>query len=180
MSGRGFVGGDAAVSDVNDALATRGDVGFVGHDEDGLALAVEFGEEVEDFDAGLGVEVSGRLVGEQDGGPLDECPGDGDALALTAGHLVGSVVHSIGEADAGERLGGAGVSFSGAGAGVDQGQFHVAERGLAGEQLEGLEDEADAAAPDAGQLGLVEPRDLSAVEPVGAGGGNVEKSKDVH
>ena len=49
--------------------------------------------------AGLGVEVAGGLVGEDDGRAVDERAGDGDALALAAGELVGLVVHAGFEAD---------------------------------------------------------------------------------
>ena len=52
--------------------------------------------------AGFGVEVAGGFVGEDDGGLVDEGAGDGDALALTAGELVGLVVHAGLEADGGE------------------------------------------------------------------------------
>jgi len=46
-------------------------------------------EEGHDLVAGLGVEVSGGLVGEDDGGVIDQGAGDGDALALAAGEFVG-------------------------------------------------------------------------------------------
>ena len=45
-----------------------------------------------DLDAGLRVEIPGRLVGEQNRGVVDERAGDRDALALAAGELVGPVV----------------------------------------------------------------------------------------
>ena len=51
--------------------------------------------------AGLGVEVAGRLVGEDDGGAVDERAGDRHALALTAGELVGLVSHADREANFG-------------------------------------------------------------------------------
>ncbi len=35
-----------------------------------------------------GIQVAGRLVGEEDQGPVDERPGDGDPLLLAAGQLV--------------------------------------------------------------------------------------------
>ena len=56
-----------------------------------LPLGVELVEEGHDLIAGVGVEVAGGLVGEDDGGLVDEGAGDGDALALAAGELVGLV-----------------------------------------------------------------------------------------
>ena len=48
-------------------------------------------QRVEDLAAGRVVEVAGRLVGEQEGRPGDEGPGDGDALLLAGRQLVGLV-----------------------------------------------------------------------------------------
>jgi len=54
------------------------------------------------------------------------------------------------------------------------------QRGGAGEQVEGLEDEADLLVADAGELVIVERGDVVAVEPVAAAGGRVEASDEVH
>ena len=54
--------------------------------------------------AELEVEGAERLVEQQHLGPVDEGPGQGDALALTAGELVGLAVAERLEADAGEGL----------------------------------------------------------------------------
>ena len=79
---------DPAVPDPHDPPAPGGDVGLVGDDDDGLALAVEVGEEVEDLVAGLGVEVAGGLVGQEERRALDQGAGDRHPLALAARHLV--------------------------------------------------------------------------------------------
>ena len=60
----------------------------------------------DDLAAGLGVEVAGRLVGEQDARPVDEGAGDGGALHLAAGQLARPVVQPAAEADAVEQLDG--------------------------------------------------------------------------
>ena len=56
--------------------------------------------------AGLGVEVAGRLVGEQDARPVDQGPGDGGPLHLAAGQLARPVLEPMAEADAVEQLDG--------------------------------------------------------------------------
>ena len=56
-------------------------------------------KEGHDLQAGLGVQVAGGLVGEDDGGLVDQSPSDGDALPLAAGEFVGLVVHAGLEAD---------------------------------------------------------------------------------
>ena len=70
----------------------------MGYDDEGDALVIEFAEQAHDFDAGLGVKVTGGFVCKYDGGISDESAGDGDALALTAGKLVGFVIGSLGAA----------------------------------------------------------------------------------
>ena len=50
--------------------------------------AVDPLEQIHDVLAGLRVEVSGGLVGQQHQRPVDECAGDGDALLLTTGQFV--------------------------------------------------------------------------------------------
>ncbi len=121
-----------------------------------LPLAWSVVEQRHDLDAGLGVEVAGRFVGQDDGGPVDQGAGDGDALALTAGELVGLVVHACFQADVGEDFFGALDAFGRGGAVVDQRQLDVVQRGGAGQQIEGLEDEADFLVADAGQFVVVE------------------------
>ena len=50
------------------------------------------------------VEIAGRLVGEQHRRLVGERAGDGHALLLAAGKLVGRVVAALGEADGLKRL----------------------------------------------------------------------------
>ena len=107
-TGGGVIAGDDAVADGDNAMGILGDVGLVGDEHDGVAFGVEVVEEGHDLVAGLGVEVSGGLVGEDDGGLVDQGAGDGDALALTAGELVGLVHHAGAEVDGFEHGLGAG------------------------------------------------------------------------
>ena len=51
-----------------------------------------------------GVEVAGRLVGEQDRRLAGEGAGDRDALLLTARELAGQMLRAVRHADALERL----------------------------------------------------------------------------
>src|SRR6185369_12166573 len=112
----GFIAGDFAVADVDYAVGVFGDVGLVGYDDDGVALGLELVEEGHDFDAGFGVEVASGLVGQDDAGAVDEGAGDGDALALSAGELVGLVVHAAVEVDVVQGFLGALDAFIGRGA----------------------------------------------------------------
>ena len=91
---------DAAVLEEHDAVGDARGAGVVGDHDDGLAELVDAAaEQVEDLAAGAGVEVAGRLVGEQDGRPGDERAGDGDALLLAAGELGRAVGQAVLQAD---------------------------------------------------------------------------------
>jgi hypothetical protein len=87
-----------------DAVGNLGDDGeIVGDEEHGQAVAVaEVGEEGEDLGLDGDVEGGGGLVCNEQAGAVDDGHGDEDALALSAGKLVGIVVEAgggIGEGD---------------------------------------------------------------------------------
>ena len=65
-----------------------GDVGLVGDENDGVALLIETLEKRHDFFAGFGIEVPGRLVGQDDRRIVDQRAGNCDPLALAAGEFV--------------------------------------------------------------------------------------------
>src|ERR1700722_2335130 len=87
-AGRGMVAGDDTVADSDNAVGVLGDIWLVGYDDDRVAVGMEVVEESHDLVAGLGVQVSGGLVGQDDRGLVDQGAGDGDALALAARELI--------------------------------------------------------------------------------------------
>src|SRR5690606_22380299 len=103
-----------------------------------------------------------------------------DALALAAGHLIRTVAEALAEPDALERLTGGAPGAHPPLARVEQRKLRVLERGRPGEQLEGLEDEADFLIADAGQLEGAHAIRALAVQLVAAAGGLVEAAQDVH
>src|SRR5690606_3034296 len=81
------------------------DVGVVGDHHHGRTGPVDPVEQPHDLDRGVRVEVSGRLVGEQDQRPVHERPGDRDPLLLAAGEFVRVTVLLAAEADELQHLG---------------------------------------------------------------------------
>src|SRR5271169_3460844 len=90
---------DPPVSDLDVPFHGGGDVGVVGDDHDGGAVAVQLAEQVQDGRAGRGVQVAGGLVGHDQGGPAGQGPGDGGALLLATGKLIRPVPDAVAEPD---------------------------------------------------------------------------------
>ena len=122
-----MIASDDAIADGDDTVGVLGDVGLMGNEDDGVSLGMELIEEGHDLVAGFGIEVAGGLVGEDDGGAVDEGAGNGDALALATGELVGLVHHAGAEADGFEDFSGACGALGCGGAVVNEGKLDVVE-----------------------------------------------------
>ena len=138
------------------------DVAVVGDHHDGGAGGVEALEELEDFVGRFAVQVAGGFVGQDDGRFVQQGAGDGDALLLAAGELVGHFVRLGGHADGRKDLGDAAVNlpfFFPAGSAEDE--FQVVLHGAVCQELEVLEHHADAAA-EVGDVPGVEAGEVEA------------------
>src|SRR5690349_15152805 len=83
-----LVADEAALLQLDDALAHLvHDVLVVRRHQHGGARPVDAVEQLHDADGGLRVEVTGRLVGDEELGPVHEGSRDGHALLLTTGQL---------------------------------------------------------------------------------------------
>src|SRR5439155_11741092 len=102
------------------------------------------------------------------------------ALALAAGQLVRLVLHALAEPDRDQRLASALVPRGARNPRIDERQLDVLQRIRPGEQVEGLEDEADLLVADLGEGVVVERLDLAAVQDVAAAGRRVEAADEVH
>src|SRR3954469_20509656 len=71
-----FVSANHAVADGDHAVCVLSDVVLVGHHDDGVSLSVQAVHQGHDLVAGLGVEVSRRLVSQNDGRIVDESARD--------------------------------------------------------------------------------------------------------
>src|SRR5580704_4968857 len=162
---------DPPVSDLDAPLHGRGHVVVVGDDHDGRAVPVQLAEQVQEGGAGGGVQVAGRLVGHDQGGPADQGPGDGGALLLAAGQLVRPVPGAVAEPDPLDGRRGQPAALGGPPAPVEQTGGDVVEHGQPVEQEELLEDEAKAAGPQARQLRVGHGRGVLPGDPDHAAGG---------
>ena len=79
---------DHATLETNNALGLLGDVEIVRHQHQGRpSFPMQSKEEINDHGTGLGIEIAGRFISEQNPGLAYEGAGQGDALLLTARKL---------------------------------------------------------------------------------------------
>ena len=176
----GAVLDDFAVAEDDFASALVGEDGVMGDHDDGVSLGVEVVEDLHDFAAGGGVEVAGGLVGEEDVGLADEGAGDGDALELAAGELLGVVSEPSAESEALGVVAGEPSPFGLGDAAVDEWEGDVVDDVEVVEEVEGLEDEADVFVAEEGESAVAAVGHALAVDFHDAAGGDVEESEQVH
>ena len=114
-------------------------------DDHGRAGAVHAVQQLHDPDRGLGVEVAGRLVRQQQRRVVDERPRKRDALLLAAGELVGIGVELGREADEAQDLGHLAPDLRARLADHLKAVGDVVVDGAVRQQLVVLEDDADVA-----------------------------------
>ena len=125
-------------------------------------LTLECIDEIEDPSAGVGVELAGRLVAEEERGVLPERARQSDALPLATRHLAGEVLCLAGQThqpQQHQRI----RRRIGAGRRPDR-EGHVLEAGERRQQIRTLEDVGNPRGPDPATRLLVKRRQRPAVE----------------
>ena len=126
---------------MDDAIGVLRVTRVVRHHADGGAAAMQFAQQFHHRFAVGRVEVSGRLVSEQDARLSANCAGHRHALLLTAGELAGQVLRAMAHADALERVSHALLALGGIHAAIGQRQLDVFINRQVADQVETLEDE---------------------------------------
>ena len=134
---------EVSILQLQDEVVGRDEALVVRDDHQGaLPQALVLPEEVEDLVAGLRVELTGWLVGQDEHRVLDQRPRDRHALLLAPRQLVRAVVEAGSQADLGDQIDG----LLPPGRRAPQGQEwdqDVVDGGEVLDQVEGREDEAD-------------------------------------
>jgi hypothetical protein len=76
-------------------VRTTSEDGVMRDQDQRYAVCVQFLQERDDFAPGMLIEISGGLVREDCRWPHDHRAGDGDALTLAAGKLVGTMARAF-------------------------------------------------------------------------------------
>ena len=143
------------------ALGVAGKARIVGHHADGRAFAVQVLQQLHHRFAVARIEVSGRLVGEQDGGRTGQRAGHSHALLLTAGELRRIVLACGAPCSRARAIPARGVLRSAwvmPGA-VGQRQLNILVDRQVADQVEALKDKPDLLVADARTLGEVQVLD---------------------
>jgi hypothetical protein len=165
---------------MHDPVGIGGHIRFMRHHHHGDALAVEIGQQLHDFVAALAVQVAGRLVRQQHQRIGDDRACNGHALLLAAGQFCGCMGFPSGKANARQRQAGRTVPGRRRLAAVEQGKLDVFLGRGARQQVESLEHESQAFAPEHGALVAAEALDVDAAEQVHAAGRRVQAAEQVH
>jgi hypothetical protein len=115
-------------------------------------LAPHVFQQHHDLVAGVFIQVAGGLVGEEDSWSLDEGARDRDPLLLAAGQLGRQVPGPLAQTDLGQRLQGAFLPLRCVHAERDERGLDIFRGGQGGDEVEGLEDEADRCGANLGEL----------------------------
>ena len=140
-----------AVAQCDVAAAVLGYLRIVGHEYDGTSLGMQLLEKDQYLERCTGIEVTGRFIGEDDGRIVYQCPGDGDALHLSAGHLVAFMHQAVAQAYGNQRIDcfliplGCAIGWV-----VHQRQLYVLDRCRFRQQVVVLKDESDLAVAQGG------------------------------
>jgi hypothetical protein len=137
------------VGDIDQGRIVRGDDGRdILTDHEGV-------DQVHDHAPGMGVELAGWFVGQQEPGPIGQSTGDSDPLLLAARQFVRAVTTALAEPDEVEQNARPFVALGNSRLGEPQRDLHVLGRSQDGNQPESLEDESDLVASDVDQAGFV-------------------------
>ena len=144
----------------------------MGDQDDGLVIGAGKGtDHLHDFGGGSGVQVAGGLIGKDNVRPGDKGPCNAGALLLTAGHLGGEVVQTVGQSHPAEHGPGGFFPLFLGDAPEHEGEGDILGGGEVGQQVVGLEHKADVLLPEGGELFLFQTGDGDAADPDTAPGG---------
>ena len=137
-------------------------------------------KQLHDIEARLCIEISRRLVGQNDGGLIDQGAGHGHPLSLSTRELVGTVIHSVGEPHHVQNLFCTLFSFAFGYTGINKRQCDIFQSGGPRQKIEGLKDKADLHIADVCQFIVVQLSNIGAIQLIRAACGGVQATDQIH
>ena len=169
-----FIGCDTAVSQPEHPIASASDILIMSHHDDRQPLGMEFVEEIKDGSTRGGIQISRWFVRQDDRGGSDQGAGYGNTLLLPAGELSGAMSKSIAEADTAEHPDRLLMSILTIDSPVEEGHLDVFGDRQLGDEIEGLEHEADLSATNQTDRLIIQSGDIASIKPVLTGGRLIE------
>ena len=176
------LGGRASVADRHHPVHLVRDAAVVRNDHHGqAALAVQIVEQVVNQVGGLGVDFTGRFVGQQDVRIVGQRHRNRHALLLPAGEFARVMAHPVAQADRIEQLARPIAPHPPGKAGEDHRRFDVFQRRQIGNQIAGtlLPDEAGDMPLVVDEIGLGAVDKVQFPHPAAAGRRPVQPAQDV-
>ncbi len=136
--------------------ARAANVGLMRHHDDRSPGPVERSEKFHDLIARGRVEVSGRFIGQDDLWIVDECPGHGDSLLLTAGEFRRPVMQAVFEPDESSQAEAAFVAVGRLAFLIAQRHLNVLDHAELRNEVVRLKDKAQVSAADQRERVVVE------------------------
>ena len=170
---------NVTIEKVYDPLRVFGIRRRVGYHYDRRTGLIHLGQQIHDFLAMRRVQVSSRLVSENEPGSMDQTSGHRDALALPAGETIGERTGTIRQTDGAQHFHAALSHRLALGAVELQGQQQVLQNRQRWQEVEELEDEADVSPSKEGSIPFAEVRHLDSVDNHAPGVGPVESAEQI-
>ena len=151
----------------------------VSHHDDRGPFPVQFGEQLHHFGSVLRVQVTGRLIGEDDLRIRNDSTCDGHTLLLSSGKLLREMARAVADVHPFQDIVHHLLTLAGFYFQVGKREFHVFEHVQFVDQVETLEHETDVAFADLRTLLLLEMPDFLACQVIIARSRIVQQPQDI-
>ena len=148
-------------------------------DHDHKTILGHFLQNLHDLHAGLRVQSAGWFVSQNDVGVVDQRTGDGHTLHLTAGHFAGALLQLIAKPHGFQCFRGASAAFCFADTAQAQGDLHILQHALVGDQIVALKHKTDGVIAIAIPVPVLKTLGRAAVDDQIAAGILIQATNDV-
>ena len=132
----------------------------------GIAFIMDLGKNIHDFIRGFAIQVTGGFIGKNNGGIVDQCPGNGNPLALPTGKLIGFVVAPVRQVHLAQNFMGHFHSGFFVDACINQRKGYILQCAQSGKKVELLKHESNFLVPDVCQAVVQHGTHIMAIQNV--------------